>query len=107
MQTTMPALKEILTWNNELLRVEALDDFQLKLTFADGKNYILDFREKLAKGGVMVPLRDPRLFAQVKLTDDGSAIEFPGEVDFHCDSLRWDAELQLHGLTRADVSGEG
>jgi hypothetical protein len=104
MQTTMPALDEILSWDNQLTAVHALPDYQLELTFADGTDYRLDFKPKLAKGGVMLPLRDPQKFSQVRLTEDGTAIEFPGEVDFHSDSLRWDAELQLRGLTRQDVS---
>ena len=99
----MPSLEEVLNLDNTLTRVEALPEFIIRLTYKDGEVYELSFKALLARGGVMIPLRDPQLFAQVRIAEDGEAIEFPGEVDFCADALRWDGELARRGLTRADL----
>ncbi|MEZ5339390.1 MAG: DUF2442 domain-containing protein [bacterium] len=85
----------ILAMDNRILSIEALPDFHLKLDYADGTVYTLDFRPIIAKGGVMQALRNDEVFKQVHVAHDGIAIEFPGGMDFCADSLRVDAELQL------------
>jgi len=103
-QTTIPSIEEILALDNRIERVEALPEFILRIHYSDGAVYLLDFKPEIARGGVMSALSDPGVFERVRVTQDGEAIEFPGEVDFCADALRWDAELASRGLTRADAA---
>lgn len=103
MSTTLRPLDEILQLENEITSARALGDFVLRLEFSDGDSYELDFKPRIARGGVMARLSDPAVFSAVRVILDGYAIEFPGNIDFSADALRLDAELQRRGLTRADV----
>jgi Protein of unknown function (DUF2442) len=50
----------------DVLRVRALDDHRLWLSFTDGNEGVRDLSDLLASGGPMVePLRDPDYFARV------------------------------------------
>lgn len=61
--------------------VVALDDHRIRVGFSDGAVKEIDLGEGLAKAkGVFVALRDPKVFAAVKINDSGT-VEWPGEVD--------------------------
>jgi hypothetical protein len=61
--------------------VETLDGHRILVTFSDGAIKEIDMSTELAAArGVFVALRDPRVFASVRVTDSGT-IEWPGEVD--------------------------
>jgi hypothetical protein len=77
--------------DNRIERLEVTSAFKLTAIYRDGMQVNLDFSELLAAGGVMDPLRDATLFAQVKIVRNGRAIEFPGNVDFCADALRLQA----------------
>ena len=50
---------------HDVIEVKCLDDFQLALTFDDGKSGILDCKPILARGGVFSRLRDPAVIRAV------------------------------------------
>src|SRR5437773_888614 len=70
---------------------------RLRLMYADGASFELDFQDEIEAGGVMTALADPAIFAAVKVVRRGRAIEFPGEIDFCADSLRLDGEALHRG----------
>jgi hypothetical protein len=61
--------------------VEALGDHVIRVTFSDGAVKEIEMGEELrAARGVFVALRDPSVFAAVRIGESG-AVEWPGEVD--------------------------
>ena len=70
----------------------------LRLTFDDDFAGVVDFSSTIAEGGVMAMLRDPDVFAQVRIGDGGRSLGWlteEGEVDFCADALRFQAEEQV------------
>lgn len=70
----------------------------LRLSYSDGKDYLLDMSPLFSQGALMAELSRPEVFSAVEVAAGGRAIEFPGELDFCADSLRVDCELQLAGI---------
>jgi Protein of unknown function (DUF2442) len=61
--------------------VEALDGHLINVTFSDGAIKQIDLIGELASAkGVFLTLRDPDVFAAVRVSGRG-AVEWPGEVD--------------------------
>ncbi len=71
----------------KILSCEVLSNFRIKINYDDGKTIEIDFTNKIEKDTVTESLANPDVFKQVKITRDGRAIEWPGEVEFCADSL--------------------
>jgi hypothetical protein len=79
--------------------VHALENARLQLCYADGKSFIVDLTEWINSSNFLQPLRDPVLFASVKLSAWGRAVEFgEGEIDLAGDNLRNLAIEQAGGI---------
>jgi hypothetical protein len=102
MQTIVPSVEEIMALETTLTGVESRPDFVLHLSYSDGESYELDFKPLIAKGGVMSRIADAAVFSQARPVQQGWAVEFPGDVDFDADTLRWYGELARRGLNYAD-----
>jgi hypothetical protein len=62
--------------------VEPKSGYRLVVSFDDGAVKEVYLGEMLADArGVFLPLRDPKLFAQVRANPQTGTIEWPGEVD--------------------------
>ena len=66
----------------------------VRLTFDDGFSGDVDFADTLAGSKAMMPLRDPAVFKQVAIKEDGRALGWGDgdELDFCADALRFQAE---------------
>jgi len=63
--------------------VEALDGYQLRVTFNDGAVREVDFAEDLERstGTLAEPLRDPDYFCQVRVDEQLRTIVWPNGLD--------------------------
>ena len=68
-----------------IVRVSAGQDYTLKLLFDDGRSGEVDLSARLF-GTVFEPLRDPLLFAQVRV-DEYGAVCWPNGADLAPDAL--------------------
>ena len=66
---------------HDVVSLECLDDFTLKLTFDDGKSGILDCKPFIARGGVFSKLRDPRIFKRAKINHELGVVSWDDDVD--------------------------
>ncbi len=68
-------------------RVEALPGLRLRVAFADGLTGMVDLSGMVQspRAGVCAVLRDPALFAQVRL--DYGAVTWPGDLDLAPDAM--------------------
>jgi hypothetical protein len=63
-------------------------DYRVELTFADGVQCELNFRQRIVgRGGVFRPLEDPEFFRQVRLDTEAGTVVWPNGVDFCPDVL--------------------
>ena len=60
---------------------ELVGTYSLVLTFNDGTHKRVNLRDWLY-GPVFEPLRDPEVFAQVRIEEDGETISWPSGADF-------------------------
>jgi hypothetical protein len=76
--------------NYEIVDVEHLGGFRLRLTFADGVLSELDLAAKFQGdvGPVFQPLRDPEFFAQVTVDAELGTITWPNGADLAPEVLR-------------------
>ena len=65
----------------DVVNVECLDDFRLRLVFDDGKSGVLDCRPIIAKGGVFAKLRDPAVFERVTINKELGVVAWEGDID--------------------------
>lgn len=68
-----------------LTQVNALSDFRLHLTFADGACGVVRI-DPWQRGPVFAPLKDPQVFAAAFI-DEYGALAWPGDIDFDPDAL--------------------
>ena len=78
-----------------VVEVRALPGFRLAVRFADGTRGEVDASRLILgrQAGVFQRLRDPALFAQVRL--DEGAVSWPGDIDLAPDAM-YD-EIRLNG----------
>lgn len=69
----------------KLVRVEPREDYALAVTFENGERRVFSLAPYLDLP-VFRPLRDPARFREVAL-QGAWAVEWPGEVDIHRDTL--------------------
>jgi hypothetical protein len=76
--------------------VEALADYKLKVTFADGLTGKVDMSGLLnsPRAGVFAGLADPRQFAKVRV--ELGAVSWPGDLDLTPDAMH--EAIQQHGV---------
>jgi hypothetical protein len=60
---------------------EVVDDFKLRIRFDDGSEQLIDFRSILA-GKLYRPLRDLKLFNQVRIDAEVHTLVWPNGADF-------------------------
>jgi Protein of unknown function (DUF2442) len=75
----------------DIVEVKPLGGHRLYLRFEDGVGGELDFAGRLRFEGVFAPLRDPAVFAQVRIDPDLGTIAWPNGADLDPDVLH--AEL--------------
>jgi hypothetical protein len=66
----------------DLLEAKPTEGCRIWLRWADSLAAEVDFSFLLEREGVFLPLRDPAFFRQVRVSESGITIEWPGEVDF-------------------------
>lgn len=71
-----------------ITHVRYIQDYWLELTFADGSQARLDFRDRIVdRGGVFAPLEDLEFFERVRVDPEIGTLVWPNEVDFCPDVL--------------------
>jgi hypothetical protein len=71
-----------------ITHVRHIQDYWLELTFADGKQARLDFKDRVVgRGGVFAPLEDLEFFKRVRVDPEIGTLVWPNEVDFCPDVL--------------------
>lgn len=82
-----------------LTAVEALPDYRLRLSYADGQTFEVDLNERIFSIVYLTPLRDTALFAQAKLGFAGRSVDWiEDELDLGTDNLRHLAVEQAGGI---------
>jgi hypothetical protein len=66
---------------HDVVSLECLDDFSLKLTFDDGKSGILDCKPLIARGGVFSKLGDLSVFKRAKINHELGVVSWDDDVD--------------------------
>lgn len=68
--------------------VRHLKDYRLEICFSDGTVAKLDFRGRIVgRGGIIKPLEDLDVFAQVSVDPEAGTLVWPNGVDFCPDVL--------------------
>jgi hypothetical protein len=70
-----------------LVKVEALPDYQLYIEFEDGIAGTVDISDIVGRGPVFAPLKDPDMFSQVRLDKELGAPCWPNGADLAPDRL--------------------
>jgi hypothetical protein len=70
----------------DVVGVDVLDDYRLRLCFEDGTIGDVDFRGRVWRG-VFAPLRDPRYFAMVRVDPRAGTIVWPNGADMAPETL--------------------
>ena len=90
-----PAIRHVVPWR--VVSVNATPDLLLQVTFVDGTTGDVDLRTFLSgphvKGTVFEPLRDPVVFAEVRVVT--GAVQWPNGADLAPDAM-YDA-IKTHG----------
>lgn len=66
---------------HDVVSLECLDDFTLKLTLDDGKAGILDCKPFIAQGGVFSKLRDIAVFRRAKINRELGVVAWDDKID--------------------------
>lgn len=66
---------------HDVVGLECLEDFTLKLTFDDGKSGILDCKPFIAKGSVFSKLHDPLVFKKAVINQELGVVSWDDELD--------------------------
>ena len=64
-----------------------LRDYKVYLEFNDGTKGVADLEDKVQRGGVFAPLREPDFFRQLRLDEQLSTICWPNGADVAPETL--------------------
>ena len=82
-----------------LTALEALPDYCLRLTYADGLTFVADLGERIRTTSFLAPLKDATLFALAKVGFAGRSVDWvEDELDLGSDNLRHLAVEQAGGI---------
>ena len=82
-----------------LTAVQALPDYRLRLSYADGQILEIDLGERVRTSAFLAPLKDATLCAQAKVGFGGRSVDWIGdELDLGADNLRHLAVEQAGGI---------
>jgi len=71
----------------DAVSAEYLEDYKLKIWFADGKSGIVDFTTYIRKGGIFAKLARLENFKQFAVNQELGAITWDGEIDIAPETL--------------------
>jgi hypothetical protein len=75
-----------------ITHVRHVQDYRLELTFSNGVQAELDFRDRIVgRGGVFAPLEDLDFFRRVRVDPEIGTLVWPNDVDFCPDVLYGEA----------------
>ena len=83
---------------NRPIQVEALEGYKIRLSYADGKQGVLDLSDQVGKG-VFAPLKDKKVFQKVHLGPYGQ-IAWSEEMEICPDA----AYLEITGRVRREMA---
>ena len=66
---------------HDIVHIKCLEDFNLQVTFDDGKTGILDCKPIIERGGVFSALNDPDVFNTAGIHKDLGVITWNNEID--------------------------
>ena len=75
----------------DAVSAEYLEDYKLKIWFADGKSGIVDFRRYIRKGGIFSKLADLENFKRFTVNQELGVITWYGEIDIAPETLYGEA----------------
>jgi hypothetical protein len=78
----------------DVVSVEVLGPYRLRLAFDDGAKGVVDVAALTPFEGIFAPLRDPQVFAQVRIDAAVGTIVWPNGADLDPAVLRQHAELE-------------
>jgi len=71
-----------------IAKVRHIQDYRLELTFLNGVQAELDFKNRIVgRGSVFKPLEDIEFFRQVRVDPEIGTLVWPNDVDFDPDVL--------------------
>jgi hypothetical protein len=74
----------------DIVEAEVLGPYRIRVVFDDGLERVVDL-EPILHGRVFGPLRDPVVFAQMKLDPEAATVVWPNGADFDPETLHnWD-----------------
>lgn len=95
------------TWHriSHVTVFELVPPYALRLRFDDGLERLIDF-EPMLYGQLHGPLRDPAVFAQVRINPEFKTVEWPNGADFDPGMLHdWpEHEKAMHEMARGWAS---
>jgi hypothetical protein len=72
-----------------LTAVEAFDEYQLRLTYADGQTFEVDLTALISASAFLAPLKNVPLFAQARVGFGGRSVDWiEDDLDLSSDNLR-------------------
>jgi len=66
---------------HDVVEVKCLEDFQLVLTFDDGKSGVFDCKPLIARGGGFARLRDPEAFRRARVNRELGVVAWDNDLD--------------------------
>jgi hypothetical protein len=92
----------------DAVSAEYLEDYKLKIWFANGKSGIVDFTNYIRKGGIFAKLARLENFKQFAVNQELGAITWDGEIDIAPETLYSEATqeplpqwVEVAGLKRS------
>lgn len=74
--------------------VNVIGASSLSLAWDDGQRRMVDLSREIERNAALAPIGNAHAFAQVRISEDGWSIEWPGGIDFGAPQLRRWAEEQ-------------
>ena len=88
---------------HQIASLKPAPDFMLDVVWEEGSTMVVSMRGLIREGTAFEPLKDPDLFATVRVAEHRQSIEWPDPidpteimVDYHADSLFRRGENQRH-----------
>jgi len=71
----------------DLVEIDFLQDYKLKLTFSDGREGSVDFKDFIDQGGIFARLADKSYFNKAYVNKEWGVLCWPDDLDIASETL--------------------
>ncbi len=88
----------------KIIGITIIKNFEVELTYDNGKKVIIDFKKKIDSASIFQPLNNQKYFSKISLASNGRYISWDDEIEFCADGLWYEGTGENFSMDEKEAS---